>query len=785
MAEISPEEKAFQVHRQSFPWLELCTAPDDEKRLGCRICRAHSQGGKGFSAGQYKIGQYFYARTLTQHEESRVHIASVKKAEDPAPSTPRPQESPARPVSPGLEGSPGNESKASSPRSPGDKPKDTFARFRNMLAGAYLVIRQENSAASFRSHMEFARMTGGLVPSAHDSESIFAECRNLIADTVMAQFTADVKASPYFAVSIDEKDRFLIVIISFFRKGERVTQPVWYRDLPGFEASDLFKTVQSLLQSLELDPGFLVGFTADGASVMGTRRACGACGENVAAKLQEWCGHPLLITHCAPHRLQLCVSSSFKDPYLQDLAAKIKALYKNISDHPGAVIDLVFWSDVANEDVLPSLQTSAARWLSILGPVRKLLKSYVTVLSHLMYIFQHHTKNKDQKKTVMWLFQTFATWECRLTLAGVQDILDLCFAYKNRLEAVSSFNAVQDIADAFHAELDTFCRKNSVLAAAMAGDTPLPGGGALIEQLCDQYRREVGKKLHLVYTAKGQIFEEWVDLKAVPNRDAMKTMFQRLGDFARECQGQVLERFACRAIWTHARIFRPDYVLSQESFQNAVWSMGDHLKLDNETLLREMRSAWAVRDAILKREEIKKTELLWSKVLQALQERKDCCLAQLLISAFLLSPSQAATCERGFATIVRLKTALSEATPQVLEQYLQICGLSESLPDAIQNGTLKSMTAKFLEKNRLLKSTEAAGFRRKGRMVIQRKRAERSDSGKSRPKYKARKKHDGLREQPNARLLSRTDDAKAEIAEAPAEAAAHDIWQEFTPPRRK
>lgn len=79
--------------------------------------------------------------------------------------------------------------------------------------------------------------------------------------------------------------------------------------MPGFEAQDLFNLVRSLLDSWGLKKEHLVGFTADGASVMGTRAALNNPGENVATKLAAWANHPLLVTHCVPPTVCSCVSS--------------------------------------------------------------------------------------------------------------------------------------------------------------------------------------------------------------------------------------------------------------------------------------------------------------------------------------------------------------------------------------------------------------------------------------------------------------------------------------------
>ena len=94
--------------------------------------------------------------------------------------------------------------------------------------------------------------------------------------------------------------------------------------------------------------------------------------------------------------------------------------------------------------------------------------------------------------------------------------------YKNQLERASSFTAVHDIQEALRAELDGFCRRNSVLATAMAGEDVLPGGGTEVERMCGRYRREGHQKLHLLYTAAGNLVDEWVTIKDIESNQARK-----------------------------------------------------------------------------------------------------------------------------------------------------------------------------------------------------------------------------------------------------------------------
>lgn len=77
--------------------------------------------------------------------------------------------------------------------------------------------------------------------------------------------------------------------------------------LAPLKAPDLLRLIEGILQELGVPLTKLVGFTADGASVMGTRRAFGLPGSNVAKLLQDKIlsagGLKLIVVHCSAHRL--------------------------------------------------------------------------------------------------------------------------------------------------------------------------------------------------------------------------------------------------------------------------------------------------------------------------------------------------------------------------------------------------------------------------------------------------------------------------------------------------
>ena len=72
--------------------------------------------------------------------------------------------------------------------------------------------------------------------------------------------------------------------------------------------------------------------------------------------------------------------------------------------------------------MLGSLGTAKARWLSLLDPLEKVEKSYVTSLAYLCQLFDTERDRENRKRT-QETFLFLASWPFRFTLAGVMDIL--------------------------------------------------------------------------------------------------------------------------------------------------------------------------------------------------------------------------------------------------------------------------------------------------------------------------------------------------------------------------
>ena len=67
------------------------------------------------------------------------------------------------------------------------------------------------------------------------------------------------------------------------------------------------------------------------------------------------------------------------DEYLVEMNSVIKCLIRNLRNAPATKLNLIFWCDVAGEDMLTTLGSGKARWLSVLSPMEKLLNSYVVM----------------------------------------------------------------------------------------------------------------------------------------------------------------------------------------------------------------------------------------------------------------------------------------------------------------------------------------------------------------------------------------------------------------------
>ena len=86
----------------------------------------------------------------------------------------------------------------------------------------------------------------------------------------------------------------------------------------------------------------------------------------MATRLAAAAKRPLLVAHCAAHRLQLSVSAALHaDAYLAEFEKAVNRLFRFLMGPSGGggthLLGLLFWAGVADEDLLASLGTGKAR----------------------------------------------------------------------------------------------------------------------------------------------------------------------------------------------------------------------------------------------------------------------------------------------------------------------------------------------------------------------------------------------------------------------------------------
>ena len=264
-AEKTWEQYYFNIYGERASWL---TWTDDG--LGCSTCMG--SGRSGFASGNYKIKlgksgkPYFYARTLVDHESSMCHKSAVSRAAGGQVGVCSRADD--------TQVVPQHDAGCVAETSPIAPNSASTIKFRNHLLSVYPVLAHCWSRAVFRNQLLVARLQGARLWDAQDSDAFFNKGAAAIVGAVRHDVMDGLLARPVSDVSIDEKGRFLGVIVRYLTKSF-VPRAVLlaYRELEGLDSPDLSRLLLSILAENNVDLDSIVSFAADGASVMGTRAA--------------------------------------------------------------------------------------------------------------------------------------------------------------------------------------------------------------------------------------------------------------------------------------------------------------------------------------------------------------------------------------------------------------------------------------------------------------------------------------------------------------------------------
>lgn len=174
------------------------------------------------------------------------------------------------------------------------------------------------------------------------------------------------------------------------------------------DAVGVFSCIKQGLQKINIDldnteansvlPA-LICVNMDGASVnMGAKNG-------VARKLSDCVSHPVVITHCVAHRLELGVLDATKKlPYLDHFEQTIKRIYKFYSFSPKRRSHLLSIGEILDQDLIMYSDIKSIRWVSSKErAVKAVIRDYEATVTHLEQVLEtsKKTDEKAQAKKIL------------------------------------------------------------------------------------------------------------------------------------------------------------------------------------------------------------------------------------------------------------------------------------------------------------------------------------------------------------------------------------------------
>jgi hypothetical protein len=411
-------------------------------------------------------------------------------------------------------------------------------------------------------------------------------------------------------------------------------------------------------------------------------------------------GHKFLVTHCFAHRLQLAVNAAWKcDPYFGQVEQWVNSLFKFLRGKDGqefGVIDLVFWSDVAGEDMVGHLGTAKARWLSLLKPLQKLEKSYTSLMAHLSYQFDVKIKkgprHREAAKTIQWIFKGMTTWTFRFTIAGTIDILRDCFKTKNVLEATHTSVWLKENLEKLKTSLrfakTNFERISALLNRVRRGSLTdyieeVPATN--IEACLQQYAKFASKELHIRYTRRATAGKPLVvqdlTLPITDFEDAItrNDVFERLSKFADESYNNVCLRFPSKGVAEHLDILHSSTDSGPVAFRKAAREWAKYFAVPENGAAEEIKHLVTRRDVLLSHDDGLQETKIQEKLLMARTLQESHAAGEVFpvghkfAYAYQLQRTESAENERVFGRVEVLKARLQDQKDgQLYEQYLWV-----------------------------------------------------------------------------------------------------------------
>lgn len=419
----------------------------------------------------------------------------------------------------------------------------------------------------------------------------------------------------------------------------------------------------------------LVGFTADGAPVMGTQRQSrplaapvrGPVGNLAHALLErkkEYCNEGLLVAWCCPHRLDLTAAALEDLPDVGPILQMVRRMAAHVANHPSARASLGALHKLFTGEWhggLDALHFAPHRFLSHAVPTAVVCDSMQELLA---YVYGILSRPADERLR-LWALrmrEDLQPLKFHLLLAACADLLGILRKANLRTQrSALHILEVDDVVAACVAELDAYIQTGGVLNKALltlGAPCTQPGKGWRIERVCRQIQlvKKGGQLIAKYCIAPGQPHE-----LTMHGPNPIKDVEKSVHNVAEVLQADLQARFANTGILKFAHVLRPEWDDQEPAgggheIRHVLAAWAGHFDVDAALLLHQWPGLHAARKQFLGTEPAAKTapiHTFWPPLLvRHAAAAPEVCRC---IAAFITVSWQNAQVERDLAIVKKVK----------------------------------------------------------------------------------------------------------------------------------
>jgi hypothetical protein len=619
------DDRGFQVAwTQAFPWVSY---NPDTKLMFCKSCLAKKLISNSFTTGSPRLRR----ETLSQHAllEDHQHASTNH--------TPQ-QQAFLRTVDNSITRDKTGVINLFSMAYGLIKRNWSLRSYSDLLSMVELLYLDDTRSASFNFN----------TPAYRNRDFVTTACK-LMATYLRTETLAEVRASPAFALGIDESTdvsstQQMIVYVWYLKGSTLKIKFLAVVSLKSATAQAIHAALMDCINAWDLPVDNFVAFGSDGASTMTGKD------NGVSALLKRDFKYQISF-HCLAHKLALSAKGACKDvPYFESFDATTHSITSYFSKSPKRTIRMDEIKEALGlTEVGNILRDVATRWLSKGNSVDSIWKA----LPALVEEFQEQSEGVEIAEV---LFGQLTCFEYVATLALFKD---LCAKLNILSKAFQRDHS--DYEDAMELVKST---KRGLRVLYI--DPPVPGGGTLktIMKRVPTDTLDAGETMfNFVHTSGGEI-------SLTVSRDEYDSFITHAKLLANSLFEELTDRFPDEALNEAFRVFTPNSFPTEESLLDSYGD--DELEVllahyegapvfGSETSLNraDVTEQWENMKLLMFENEAWNCETFekwWDPILDNPSKSQRFVQVLFFVRIRKVLPLATACCERGFSTMGFVKT---------------------------------------------------------------------------------------------------------------------------------